>query len=137
MDTIEFPFELGTDYENWEFDLEILPERVPYYDNYIYVGKYVKFFLNNITYNSELVYNLDILEAVILTFKMSTASFNKMNVELAERFSESTVEVRNNVVIYHYSLESLYVSSCKISDELHLVYSNNYCLHNSVLSSLI
>ena len=68
MNTIEFPFELGTDYEDWELSLEILPDRVPHYDSYIYVGKEVKFFLNNITYNTELVYNLDVLEGIVLSF---------------------------------------------------------------------
>ena len=81
MNTIEFPFELSTDYEDWELGLEILPDRVPHYDSYLCGGKEVKFFLNNITYKPELVYNLDVLEAVILTFKMSTASFKKMNTE--------------------------------------------------------
>lgn len=136
MNKIEFPFELGTDYEDWEFDLEILPDRVPHYDSYKYVRKEVKFFLNNITSNSELVYNLDILEAAILTFKMNTASFKKMNTELIKRFSKSSVEVRNNLELHHYFLESLYVCSCKSCDELHLVYSSNYCLHRSVLTSL-
>jgi len=137
MNTIEFPFELGTDYEDWELDLEILPDRVPHYDSYMYVGKDVKFFLNNITYKPELVYNLDVLEAVMLTFKMSTASFNKMNTELTKRFSKPSVEVKNNVELHHYTLESLYACSCKSSDEIHLVYSSNYCLHTSLLSSLI
>jgi len=137
MNTIEFPFELGTDYEDWELDLEILPDRVLHYDSYIYVGKDVKFFLNNITYNPELVYNLDVLEAVILTFNMSTASFKKMNTELTKRGSKVFVEVKNNTELHHYSLESLYVCSCKGSDGLHLVYSSNYPIHTSLLSSLI
>lgn len=137
MNTIEFPFELGTDYENWELELEILPDRVPLYDSYIYVGKDVKFFLNNSTYNPELVYNLDILEAVILTFKMSTACFKKVNAELTKRVSKPSVEVKNNVELHHYSLESLYVSSCKSSHDIHLVYTSKYNLHTYLLSTLI
>ena len=137
MSTLKLPFKLGTDYEYLEFSLEISPDRVLNYDSYKYVGKDVKFFLNNPTLKTELVYNLDTLEAVILTFKKSTASFKKMNDELTKRFSKPTVELRNNTELHHYSLESIYVCSSKSSNELQIVYSSNYSLYTSILSTLI
>lgn len=137
MSRLKLPFKLGANYEDLEFSLEILPDRVPQYDSYLFVGTEVHIFLNNHTHKTELVYNLDTLEAVILTFKKSTASFKKMNDELTKRFSKPTVEVRNNTELHYYSLESIYVCSSKSSNELQIVYSSNYCLYISVLSTLI
>lgn len=88
MNTIKFPFELGTDYEDWELYLEMLPDRVPHFDSYIYVGKDLKFLLNNITYKVELVYNFDVLEAVVLSFRLNPSSFNEMLGKLSRSVSE-------------------------------------------------
>lgn len=50
------PFELGKDYENWEFDLEVLNyERIPNYDSNLYLGD-VKKFLNFLPQKTELIF---------------------------------------------------------------------------------
>lgn len=61
------PFQIGEDYENWEFDLVVLNyETIPFYDSYLYVGE-VKKFLNILPHKTELIFSFDILELVIIT----------------------------------------------------------------------
>lgn len=137
MNTIEFPFELGTDYEDWEFELEILPDRVVNFDSYLFVGAELNIFLNNPTYKAELIYNFDVLETVVLTFKTSSSSFTEMLNELTVSLLESTIELVGGVEVYHFTTKNLYLSSIYNRGELHLIYSSNYCLHVSVILTLI
>ena len=61
------PFQIGEDYENWEFDLVVLNyERIPFYDSYLYVGG-VKKFLKIVPHKTELIFSFDILELVLIT----------------------------------------------------------------------
>ncbi|PQL91677.1 hypothetical protein [Apibacter adventoris] len=61
------PFQLGMEYENWEFDLEPMQDRIMGYDSYIYSKKIMIF--NTEPLNIELVFHWDILVAVILEFE--------------------------------------------------------------------
>lgn len=61
------PFQLGMEYENWEFDLEPMQDRIKGYDSYIYIKKLSIFNIEPL--NIELVFHWDILVAVILEFK--------------------------------------------------------------------
>lgn len=73
MKPIELPFEIGREYENWEFDLEVLDvERMKGYDSYIYIKEIV--FLGAIPRYVELIFSWDILDAVILVFSFSDSS---------------------------------------------------------------
>ena len=73
MKPIELPFEIGREYENWEFDLEVLDvERMKGYDSYIYIREIV--FLGAIPRYVELIFSWDILDAVILVFSFSDSS---------------------------------------------------------------
>lgn len=73
MKPIELPFEIGREYENWEFDLEVLDvERIKGYDSYIYIREIV--FLGAIPRYVELIFSWDILDAVILVFSFSDSS---------------------------------------------------------------
>lgn len=73
MKPIELPFEIGREYENWEFDLEVLDvERMKGYDSYIYIKEIV--FLGAIPRYVELIFSWDILEAVILVFSFNNSS---------------------------------------------------------------
>lgn len=63
------PFKLGMEYENWEFDLEILPDRLEGYDSYRYIGNNFNNFLNYPTEETELIFSFEILVAVIIKFK--------------------------------------------------------------------
>lgn len=137
MNTIKFPFELGTDYENWELDLEVQSDRVPHFDSYMYAGKDLKFLLNNLTYKAELVYNFDVLEAVVLSFRMNPSCFKEMLGKLSRSVSEPFIEFMNGNEVYHFTNNSFYVASFSIAGEQYLIYSCNYCLYTSILTSLI
>ncbi|NDI98344.1 hypothetical protein GWA97_04580 [Flavobacterium sp. LaA7.5] len=67
MEQLNLPFRLGMDYEELEFDLEILPDRVKGYDSYIYLGKFNNF-LNYTTDKIELLFRMDVLEGVVISY---------------------------------------------------------------------
>ncbi|AZI20726.1 hypothetical protein [Chryseobacterium taklimakanense] len=74
------PFQIGEQYENWEFDLEYLQEeKIPGYDSYLYLWK--KPFLHIIPSRIELIFSLDILQVVIMTCKFE-------NLEQLNQFRE-------------------------------------------------
>lgn len=58
-------------YENWQFELDTLDDRLGGYHNYKYVGKQLNSFLNFTTHKTELIFNGDILTAIIITIKHS------------------------------------------------------------------
>lgn len=60
-------FQLGMEYENFEFHVEPIKDRVFGYDSYSYMNDY-KILGVNVS-NVELVFSLDILVAIILEFK--------------------------------------------------------------------
>lgn len=61
------PFQLGMEYENWEFDLEPINDKIKGYDSYIYNKKILIYDIEVI--NIELIFHWDILVAVILEFE--------------------------------------------------------------------
>lgn len=69
MKQLNLPFKIDKQYENWEFELDALEDRLSGYHSYKYIGKLLNYFLNYITYKTELIFNGDYLTAVILTIK--------------------------------------------------------------------
>lgn len=69
MNSEILPFQLGIEYENWEFDLEPIEDRIRGYDSYIYIRTVSVFGVK--TRNIELIFHWDILVAVILEFEES------------------------------------------------------------------
>lgn len=68
MKNIYLPFQIGEQYENWEFDLELIEEeKILGYDSYFYIGK--KALLQIIPNVTELVFCLDSLQAVVMEVK--------------------------------------------------------------------
>lgn len=76
MKTDILPFPIGMEYEDLEFDLEVLPERIKGYDSYIYVGKDLKNFLNNPTDKIELIFHWEILVAIIISVEYCEADLH-------------------------------------------------------------
>jgi len=71
MKLIKLPFEIGKEYENWEFDLEILnTERIKGFDSYIYIREIV--FLGVNPRYTELIFSLDVLQVVIMVFEFNS-----------------------------------------------------------------
>lgn len=65
------PFQIGEHYENWEFDLEIVDDEIiKGFDSYIYIKEIV--FLGAVPRYIELIFYLDILQVVVMTFKFNS-----------------------------------------------------------------
>lgn len=69
MKQLNLPFKIDKQYENWEFELDALDDRLSGYHSYKYIGKQLNCFLKFITHKTELIFNGDYLTAVILTIK--------------------------------------------------------------------
>lgn len=93
-----FPFELGMQYENWEFDLEPINNRIIGYDSYVYRGDLST--LGTKPKNVELIFYWDILVAVILEFE-----------ELEVPVVEKSYKIGGYTQVKHY----FYLSDTKIS----------------------
>lgn len=71
MKQLDLPFKIDKQYENWQFELDALEDRLRGYHSYKYVGKQFNYFLNFSTHKTELIFNGDFLTAVIITIKKS------------------------------------------------------------------
>lgn len=69
MKQLDLPFKIDKQYENWEFELDALENRLSGYESYKYIGKQLNCFLNFFTHRTELIFNGDFLTAVIITIK--------------------------------------------------------------------
>ncbi len=80
MKQLDLPFKIDKQYENWQFELDALDDRLRGYHSYKYVGEQLNSFLNFTTHKTELIFNGDILTAVIITVKHSDiALLNSIN----------------------------------------------------------
>ena len=71
MKNNKLPFQIGKQYENWEFDLEPTEkERILGFDSYIYIRELL--FLGVIPRYVELIFSWDILKVVIFTVDFKT-----------------------------------------------------------------
>lgn len=95
MKTDILPFPIGMEYEDLEFDLEVLPDRIKGYDSYIYVGKDLKNFLNNPTDKIELIFCWEILVAIIISLEYSETD---LHLDLLKYFT--LVEKKGNYNLY-------------------------------------
>ena len=69
MKQLNLPFKIDKQYENWEFELDALENRLSGYESYKYTGKQLNYFLNFFIHRTELIFNGDFLTAVIITIK--------------------------------------------------------------------
>lgn len=79
MNIREIPFKLGMQYENWEFDLERIEDRLVGYECYLYARKfeYGEVLLERI----ELIFNADILCGIIITSQenLNLSGYSKLD----------------------------------------------------------
>ena|SRR5690606_308755 len=111
MKTDILPFPIGMEYEDLEFDLEILPDRIKGYDSYIYVGKEVKNFLNYPTEKIELIFHWEILVAIIISVEYNEAD---LHLDLLKYLT--LVEQKENHTFY-------------INDEISLITIDNMVIY--------
>lgn len=121
MKQLNTPFKLGMQYDNWEFDLEVTQDRIEHYDSYKYVGKQLNKFLNICTDEIELLFSLDILEAVIITYKDKDSQFYK---------SINLITTRNKEAKHHFCIEDFTKFDAQISciyksKNVYIIYAGN------------
>ncbi|SMC33674.1 hypothetical protein [Moheibacter sediminis] len=95
------PFELGMEYENWEFELEPINQRINGCDSYNYFGKIEIFGIKPV--RIELIFYWDILVAVIV-------QINKRDLEKTEKL----IEFKFIQVKYYF-----YLSIKKINSQIY------------------
>jgi hypothetical protein len=71
MKQLDLPFKIDKEYENWEFELDAVEDRLRGYHSYKYIGEKLNYFLKFITHQTELIFNGDYLTAVMITIKFS------------------------------------------------------------------
>jgi hypothetical protein len=137
MKQLNIPFKLGMQYDNWEFDLVVTKDRVQGFDSYIYIGKKFNKFLNYSKYKTELIFNLDVLEAVLISFESSNSEYNELSeiVNLKLNCLCETLE-NNEVEICRFVTKSNEVWILKTKSNLYvLVCKNKYSIN--VISTLL
>ncbi len=137
MKQLNIPFKLGMQYDNWEFDLEVINDRIQGCDSYIYIGNKFNKFLNYSTDKTELIFSLDTLEAVLITFKNSNSYFNELSeiISLKLNCFSDTLE-NNEVKICKFVTKTNEVWIFKSTSNLYVLISNpNYS--NAIISSLL
>lgn len=136
MKQLNIPFKLGMQYDNWEFDLEVTKDRIEGCDSY-YIGKKFNKFLNYNKYKTELIFNLDVLEAVLISFENSNSDYNELSeiVNLKLNCLCETLE-NNEVKICRFVTKSNEVWILKTTSNLYLLVSNTkYSL--DIINSLL
>lgn len=94
------PFQIGEQYENWEFDLEISDiDKIKGYDSYFYIREIN--YLEICPRYIELIFSLDILQVVIMTCEFETLEqLNQFRETLDSKFGEETKLEESNTEIY-------------------------------------
>lgn len=108
------PFDIGEDYENWEFDLEVRTfDKIKGFDSYIYLNNFK--FLDVIPLHTELLFSFDILELVIMTINSKDhREMGKLIDLMTKNFGDYIEHEQEYLSACIYKLED--------SDELWLIY---------------
>ncbi|TWP22688.1 hypothetical protein ETU10_08815 [Apibacter muscae] len=134
MKQINIPFQLGMQYENWEFDLEPIQDRFKGYDSYLYRGKEFNYFMNYSTDKTELIFNLDRLEMVILTFfNWNINKLEELKVALNSKYGFPLYMLP---LKYKVNKNLKYYLIYKKKNSLILIYGNFVCLEK-IYSNLL
>lgn len=101
------PFEIGEQYENWEFDLEISDvDKIKGCDSYFYIREIN--FLGVCPKYVELIFSLDILQVVIMTCEFqSLEQLKQFRETLDSKFGERRVLENENLSAEIYEIENL------------------------------
>lgn len=104
------------DYEELEFELEILPDRIPGYDSYIYLGKFNSF-LNYTTDRIELLFRMDVLEGIIFHLPLlepediiaQLESLITPNIVIIGHGNKYKFEIGEPILLYCYTHHTNYI----------------------------
>ena len=137
MKQLNIPFKLGMQYDNWEFDLEVIQDRLQGCDSYIYIGNKFNKFLNYNKYKTELIFSFDILEAVLITLKKTNSDYYELSEIISLKLNCFSETLENNEVkICKFATKTNEVWVIKNNSNLYVLISNpNYS--NAIISSLL
>ena len=99
MKVTSLPFQLGMEYENWEFDLMPIKTRIKNYDSYVYTKKIQ---IGGISPQKiELIFHWEILVAVILEFEKSDLPKVEKLIQLGYTQVNQTLYLSNTKIHTH------------------------------------
>ena len=117
------------DYEELEFDLEILPDRIQGYDSYIYLGKFNDF-LNYTTDKIELLFRIDILEGIIISYNyLSYESYNLIMSQVSILYGSPKVLSKEKYTIYAYEIAGFIIEIVFTKEITYIIlFAKKYCI---------
>lgn len=118
----DIPFKIGMEYENWEFDLEVLPDRLGGYDNYKYIGNEFNNFLNYSTDKTELIFSLDILEVVVLSFTNRNIKFYYELIKVVGKYKKKKINYHNNYITFLISNNLIEINFDSKTKNITIIY---------------
>lgn len=122
MEKENLPFLLGLDYEQWEFNLEVLnKEDILGMDNYLYLEDIS--FLGAVPKSVEMLFSLDILQVVRIMYRFDNQK------ELDKFYKEITIYFKNNIKLLSKDKMAYLIADIEIwvipkSDCIEVVYGN-------------
>lgn len=122
MKQLNIPFKLGMQYDNWEFDLDITKDRVVGYDSYIYIGRKFNNFLNYPTDETELIFSLDILEVVVLSFTSRNIKFYYELIKVVEKYKKKKINYHNNYMVFLISNNLIEINYDSKTKKITIIY---------------
>ena len=103
-------FTLGAEYEELEFELSVLPERLLGIDSYLYIGEGFNTELKDFKFEIELLYEWELLKALIITFETGNLQSSKaIRNAFKNGLNENEVEIQKGVLKVTNSDRILYL----------------------------
>lgn len=132
------PFQIGMHYENWEFCVDILPDRINGFDSYMNNDDSLNMFLNFHSDKTELIFSLETLVGVILTFNNKSLKFFKGLKESTIKTSSTTSKNEHRLNFDSDDIIKWQVSKSLIikNETVYFVYCNDTMLL-PILTSLL
>lgn len=120
------PFQIGEEYENWEFDLKYIDEeKIKAFDSYLYLWQ--RAFLYLVSSKIELIFRFDILEVVIMSFEFeSLEQLHQFRNILDQTFGER-IQLENEYLdaeIYQLLGLELWLIYIPIDYRIDIIYGN-------------
>ena len=135
MKRIDIPFRIDEQYENWEFDLDVIENRFKDYDSYKYTGIELNYFLDFSTQKVELIFSADYLVIVIVTFNgKSRPSVKRLQRAMIEAGFKPTVSTDRTYFKY---VKRFYYVCNKLEDNSTLLIYGKKRILNKLLPFIV
>lgn len=131
MKQLSLPFKIDKQYENWQFELDALDDRLPGYHSYSYIGEQLNYFLNYPTESTELIFNGDYPTAVILILKISTGNELDDLFHFLVHYKATEIRTDEDFRLFKFGQVQYCVTPIPDKGELVFIYSKS-CLCKSI-----